>query len=64
MSNLKKFNKMKKTIAITMLLVAMVLFCIDSTTPEGFTFQVIAYVAGVILLATGAYLLNKKEARQ
>lgn len=55
---------MKKTLSIAMICTAMVLFCIEAPTPEGFTFQVIAYVAGVILLATGAYLLRNKEARQ
>lgn len=55
---------MKKTIAITMLLAAMVLFCIEPTTPAGFKYQIIAYVTGLVLFATGAYLLNKKEARQ
>lgn len=55
---------MKKTLSIAMICTAMVLFCIEAPTPEGFTFQVIAYVTGLVLFATGAYLLNKKEARQ
>ena len=55
---------MKKTLAITMLLVAMVLFCIEPTTPQGFKYQIIAYVTGLILFVAGAFLLKNKEARQ
>ena len=47
-----------------MICTAMVLFCIEAPAPEGFKYQIIAYVAGISMFATGAYLLNKKEARQ
>ena len=55
---------MKKILSIAMICTAMVLFCIEPTTPAGFKYQIIAYVTGLVLFGTGAYLLNKKEARQ
>lgn len=64
MSNLKNSITMKKILSIAMICTAMVLFCIEAPAPEGFKYQIIAYVTGLILFGTGAFILNKKEARR